>query len=199
MKNLFCIFLCLFILGVANATSKTKNYDYQVLNFAPKPFTLNGKPIKKGDIIKGKTILSLNNTQAIRLRQIRNDGKRVVFTVGPKSIKRNESINGLFKRKLTSSKDKPFDWRTNFNDTLYLIDTLSLQVHVSPDCHFEISNIKENPDTIKVYPHDNELILTKFTFESIKHSQEEKFKVTIRRNDEYFLLSDNFYIIFIED
>lgn len=202
MRNPFIILIALllsvFFTGVTNAAPKQRNYEYEVLALSTNPFYLNGKRIVKGDKITGKTILALNNTQAIRLRQIRKDGKRVVFTIGPKSVKRNETINGVFKRKFTSSKDKPIDWKQAFNDTLYLIDSLSLLVNVAPDSYLEISSFDRKTDTIKVLPQGNELIITNMMFEAIGRSNEEKYKVVVRRNDETILISDNMYIIFMQ-
>ena len=180
-----------------HAAPKPKSYEYLVLAVSPSPFTLNGKQIKKGDKIQGKTILALNNTQAIRLKQIRNDGKRVVFTVGPKNVKRNETINALYNKKFTSSKDKPVDWVASFNDYHYLIDTLSFNVSVSNNSFFEMIPIHNPSDTIKVYPHDDELILTQSMFDRINHSDEEHFRVFVRRNDEKLSIADDMIIVFM--
>lgn len=192
---LFTLACVLFAFG-AYAAPKQKNYEYQVLAVSSSPFILNGKLIKKGDKIKGKTVLALSNTQAIRLKQIRNDGKRVVFTVGPKSVKRNETINAYCKRKFTSSKDKPINWVASFDDCHYLIDTLLFNVSVANNSFFEIIPINSPSDTIKVYPHDDELILTNNMFDWINHSDEEHFKVFVRRNDERVMISDNLTIFF---
>ena len=193
--------ICVLFAGIAYAAPKQRNYQYEVLALSTKPFYMNGKLIKKGDRINGKTILALNNTQAIRLRQIRNDGRRVVFTIGPKSIKRNETINAVFKRKFTSSKGAPNDLGELLsNETNYLIDSISFPAHLASDCWIEVQSANgNNVPCFKVYPKNDTIFLTSSMFGSLSFGDEERLRVTCTNGKNTILITDGMTIIYLSN
>lgn len=204
--NRFSVIVCIFCFVLsfmsfdASAKQKQQYHKYKILSMSSSPvIDINGREYSQYDVIDGSIKLKLKKNQAVRLRQIRNDGKRVVFTIGYKNILKGDNTHKTFKRKMTSSKGGINDvGKLMSRDVEYLIDSIFFPINIADDCWIEVQSANNNRiPRFRVDVINDTLVFTASMFKILNFAEEQKLRITCTNGKETILITDQMTIIYL--